>query len=145
MEEQEVRRLPFSLAIISVFYGFMAFMSILGSSEQYILFGYILPPLYSKIVIACETATLIYLSLGIYKKQIIARKILIAYNIFAIADILFSLLLVNKEKLIAILKDASALEDYATINLVFCTLLFIILRYVQMRRDYFDNDNKYLL
>ncbi len=143
MKEQETGnetgRLPFSMVFIAVFYGFMAFMSVLGASEVYILFSVALPPVLSKLVIAAETSVLLYLSIGTYKKQEFARSLLIGYNIFAIADILITLAFVDKDALVKILKSSDALVDYANINLIFCLILFLILRYVWSHKQYFTN------
>jgi hypothetical protein len=137
MEEKETERHPFALTVIPIFYGFMALMSVLGASGQYILFSMFLPGYLSVVVVAIETTVLIFLTAGIFKRRALARSILIGYNIFAITDILFTLTFVNKEKLLEILKDASALEEYANINLLFCLILFIILRYVRSHKEYF--------
>jgi hypothetical protein len=138
MKEKEIEKNPFSLAVIPVFYGYMAIMSTLGFSEPYVLFSVILPQSVSMVVVAIETSILVFLTVGLFKKQKVARTILIGYNLYAITDILFTLIFINKDKLMAFLKvDAVALEEYASINLFFCFLLFIIFRYVRTHKEYF--------
>lgn len=137
MNETETKSQPFSLILIPVFYGFMAYMSLLGSGKEYVLFSVILPTEVSVFVITIETAVLLFLTVGIYNKSALARKVLIGYNIFVISDILFTLTFIDKEKLLTLLKDASALEGYATINLIFCMMLYWILRYTKSHKEYF--------
>jgi hypothetical protein len=139
MEEEKKESMPFTLTMIGVFYGFMAFISVMGASEQYILFSVVLPPFFSKLVTVFETTVLIYITIGIFKKRTIARKVLIGYNAFAIADILFTLTFVDKEKLLELLKETNAVIDYANINLIFCLILFIILRFVRTNKQFFVN------
>lgn len=140
MEEEEKKEsLPFSLTMIGVFYGLMALLSVSGASEQYIFFSFVLPPFFSKIVTVIETTVLLYITIGIFKRRAFARKVLIGYNAFAIADILFTLIFVDKEKLLEILKETSAVVDYANINLIFCLILFIILRFVRTNKQFFVN------
>jgi hypothetical protein len=139
MKEEKREPLPVSLVIIVMFYGFMALMSILGANEQYILFSVLLPPFFSKVVVVIETTVLTYITIGIFKRRVLARSVLIGYNVFAITDILFTLTFVDKEKLSEILKDSSAVIDYANINLIFCLILFIILRFVRSRKQLFVN------
>jgi len=133
----ENRSIP--LIAIPIFYGLIALMSLFGTSEKYILFSFILPQTVSTAVVVIETAVLLFLAVGIFKRKKIARKVLIVYNIFSIADVLVTLTLIKKEKLLELVKDASELEMFAYINLIFCFALFIILHYVRKHKELFND------
>lgn len=134
----ETEHLPFPLTIITIFYGFMALMSVFSAGEQYILFSIVLPHNISIAIVVIETAILIFLAVGIFRRSALARSALIGYNIFVIADILITLTFIDKEKLITIIKNSSLLEEYAYINLFFGLIFFIILQYVRTHKEYFN-------
>lgn len=138
-EENEIKSNPLGLVIIPIFYGLCVFLSVLGAGEQYIFFSLILPRNISVVLVVIETGVLLFLTIGIFRRQAVARKVLIGYNIYAITDILFTLTFIKKQKLLTLVESASDLEGFASINLFFCLIMFLILRYVRVHKEYFTN------
>jgi len=139
MSEKETAQIPFTLAILSVFFGFLAAASLFSSWEDYILFSIVLPRVLSAFITVIEAVVLGFISYGLYKQMKVAQKVLIYYSMFSITDILTTLILIDKDTLTGVLKDASLMDDFANINLTFCIIFFALIRYARRHNGFFVN------
>ncbi len=143
--DENKKQVPIALVVISVLYGFMAYATIIGP-KNYLLFGYILPQPYSGIMVVVQATLFIYLTFGVYKRQELARTVLLWYNSFIMADILVTLGFVDRAKLVPeIIPDADMLGDFAIDQMVFFLTFMFILRYVKTHKQHFNNKNAFII
>lgn len=142
-QDHEVRR-PFGLTLLSGLYLFFFLLSISTYGSPFPFMGSIYQGSAARILVFFDSLVCIYLLIGISKRQALTWYLLLAYNLFEIANTIINLTFIKPkdiEKFIGSSVDQNAL----IINNIAAALAILLLsQFIYRSKKYFNNPDKFL-
>jgi hypothetical protein len=141
--DHEVRR-PFGLTLLAGLYLFFFMLSISTYGNPFPFMGSIYQDSAAKVLVFFDSMICIYLLIGISKRQVLTWYLLLAYNLFEIANTVVNLTFIKPkdvEKLIG-----SAIDQKALIinNIAAALAILLLSQFIYRSKKYFNNPDKFL-
>jgi hypothetical protein len=142
-EDHEARR-PFGLTLLTGLYLFFFLLSISTYGNPFPFLGSIYQGTAAKVLVFADSLVCIYLFIGICKRQTLTWYLLLAYNLFEIANTVVNLTFITPqeiEKLLGISVDQHAL---AVNNIAAALAILLLSQFIWRSKKYFNNPDKFL-
>jgi len=142
-EDHEVRR-PFGLTLLAGLYLFFFLLSVSTYGNPFPFMGSIYQGSAAKMLVFFDSLICIYLLIGISKRQALTWYLLLAYNLFEIANTIVNLTFIKPkevEKLIGSAVDQNALIAN---NIAAALAILLLSQFIYRSKKYFNNPDKFL-
>jgi len=142
-EDHEVRR-PFGLTLLAGLYLFFFLLSVSTYGNPFPFMGSIYQGAAAKTLVFFDSLICIYLLIGISKRQALTWYLLLAYNLFEIANTVVNLTFIKPkevEKLIGSAVDQNALIAN---NIAAALAILLLSQFIYRSKKYFNNPDKFL-
>jgi len=142
-EDHEVRR-PFGLNLLAGLYLFFFLLSVSTYGNPFPFMGSIYQGSAAKTLVFFDSLICIYLLIGISKRQALTWYLLLAYNLFEIANTVVNLTFIKPkevEKLIGSAVDQNALIAN---NIAAALAILLLSQFIYRSKKYFNNPDKFL-
>jgi len=142
-EDHEVRR-PFGLTLLAGLYLFFFLLSVSTYGNPFPFMGSIYQGSAAKTLVFFDSLICIYLLIGISKRQALTWYLLLAYNLFEIANTVVNLTFIKPkevEKLIGSAVDQNALIAN---NIAAALAILLLSQFIYRSKKYFNNPDKFL-
>lgn len=142
-EDHEVRR-PFGLTLLAGLYLFFFLLSVSTYGNPFPFMGSIYQGSAAKVLVFFDSLICIYLLIGISKRQTLTWYLLLAYNLFEIANTVVNLTFIKPkevEKLIGSAVDQNALIAN---NIAAALAILLLSQFIYRSKKYFNNPDKFL-
>jgi hypothetical protein len=142
-EDHEARR-PFGLTLLTGLYLFFFLLSISTYGNPFPFLGSIYQGTAAKVLVFADSLICIYLFIGIFKRQTLTWYLLLAYNLFEIANTIVNVTFITPqeiEKLLGINVDQHAL---AVNNIAAALAILLLSQFIWRSKKYFNNPDKFL-
>jgi hypothetical protein len=142
-QDDEVRR-PFGLTLLSALYLFFFLLSVSTYGNPFPFMGSIYQGSAAKALVFFDSLICIYLLIGISKRQAITWYLLLAYNLFEIANTIVNLTFITSkdvEKFVGSAVDQNAL---IVNNIATALAILLLSQFIYRSKKYFNNPDKFL-
>jgi hypothetical protein len=137
-DEQEQSR-PLGLLLLTGLYLFFFFLGLTTVGSPYPLFGTILSGPMARIAAIVDTIWLLYLVLGLMKRQYLTWYLLMLYNLVQVVNVVVNLNYLNRQELESIVGhpvDPAALMNS---NVAAALAMLLVTQYIYRHRHFFSN------
>ena len=142
-EDHEARR-PFGLTLLAGLYLFFFLLSVSTYGNPFPFMGSIYQGSAAKTLVFFDSLICIYLLIGISKRQALTWYLLLAYNLFEMANTVVNLTFIKPkevEKLIGSAVDQNALIAN---NIAAALAILLLSQFIYRSKKYFNNPDKFL-
>lgn len=143
-ETEEEGRRPLAITLLTALYFFFFLLGISTVGHPFPLFGHIFEGEASTCIIFVDCLATLYLVLGIVKRQLYTWYLLIAYNLFEIANIIINLNLITLEDLEKATGGRVSREALVSNNIATALAILLLTQFIYRHKRYFSNRAKFL-
>ena len=142
-DENEIHR-PLGLNLLAGLYLFFFLVSASTFGNPFPFLGTIYVGAPAKVLVFIDSLFLLYLFMGIMKRQVLTWYLLLGYNLFEILNTIVNLSFVSREELEKVL-GAGVHQDSLTVNNIAAALaVLLVSQFIYRHKQYFTNREKYL-
>jgi hypothetical protein len=142
-DDHEMHR-PLGLSLLAGLYLFFFLVSASTFGNPFPFLGKIHLGGTAKALVLVDSLFLLYLFLGIMKRQVMTWHLLLGYNLFEILNTLINLYLISREELEKVIGGSVRQEALLVNNIAAALALLLLSQYIYRHKHYFTNREKYL-
>jgi len=142
-DDQEMHR-PLGLNLLAGLYLFFFLISASTFGNPFPFLGKIHLGGTAKALVLVDSLFLLYLFLGIMKRQAITWHLLLGYNLFEILNTIINLYLVSREELEKVIGARVQQESLLVNNIAAALAILLLSQFIYRHKHYFTNREKYL-
>lgn len=143
MEESEYRR-PLGLTLLTGLYSFFFMVSVSTFGNPFPFLGTIYEGTPAKALVFVDCLVCLYLVIGIMKRQFYTWHLLLAYNLFQVANTIINLSFITVNQLEKVVGQAVQKDALITNNIAAALAILLLTQFIYRHRNYFTNKSKYL-
>lgn len=130
--------------LLCLYYGFLLVTTALSYGYPYPLFGWLLDGLAARVAIAVDCLVLLHIVVGVWKAQRLSWYLLIGYNLFELASLAATLLLLGPSQFASAYSEQITTGSFYTGALVAAAVMALVTLHAFRRKASFRNKNPYL-
>ena len=142
-DDHEMHR-PMGLNLLAGLYLFFFLISASTFGNPFPFLGTIQVGGAAKALVLIDSLFLLYLFLGIMKRQVITWHLLLGYNLFEILNTIINLYLISREELEKVIGERVHQESLLVNNIAAALAILLLSQFIYRHRHYFTNREKYL-
>ena len=142
-EDQEVRR-PFGLTLLAGLYLFFFLLSVSTYGNPFPFMGSIYQGSAAKVLVFFDSLICIYLLVGISKRQALTWYLLLAYNLFEIANTVVNLSFIKPKEIEKLIGSAVDQNSLIANNIAAALAILLLSQFIYRSKKYFNNPDKFL-
>lgn len=142
-EDHDVRR-PFGLTLLAGLYLFFFLLSVTTYGNPFPFMGSIYQGSAAKTLVFFDSLICIYLLVGISKRQALTWYLLLAYNLFEIANTVVNLAYITPQEIEQIIGSAVDQNALFVNNIAAALAILLLSQFIYRSRRYFNNPDRFL-
>jgi hypothetical protein len=142
-EDHDVRR-PFGLTLLAGLYLFFFLLSITTYGNPFPFMGSIYQGTAAKTLVFFDSLICIYLLVGISKRQALTWYLLLAYNLFEIANTVVNLAYITPREIEQVIGSAVDQNALFVNNIAAALAILLLSQFIYRSRKYFNNPDRFL-
>lgn len=143
IDEHEYRR-PLGMTLLTGLYLFFFLVSASTFGNPFPLLGRVYLGNAAKLLVFADCIILLYLFLGILKKQLLTWYSLMVYNLFEIINTIVNLNFISMVDLERIVGEGINRDALIVNNIVMALGILLLTQFIYRHKDYFTNRQKYI-
>lgn len=143
-EAEEYRPRSQAMVLLTGLYLFLLLMTVMSYGQPVPLFGVLLEGTAARIFIVIDSLVCLHLFLGLWKRQLLTWRLLLAYNGYEVLNTLLNLWLLPHTELERVLERQIDSTGMLLSNLVTVGIVLWVSRVIWKQRDQFHNRSPYL-
>jgi hypothetical protein len=142
-EDHDVRR-PFGLTLLAGLYLFFFLLSVTTYGNPFPFMGSIYQGTAAKTLVFFDSLICIYLLVGISKRQALTWYLLLAYNLFEIANTVVNLAYITPQEIEQVIGSAVDQNALFVNNIAAALAILLLSQFIYRSRRYFNNPDRFL-
>lgn len=143
VDSEDVRR-PLGLTLLTGLYFFFFLVSVSTFGNPYPFLGTIYTETWAKALVFVDSLMCLYLFLGAMKRQLLTWYLLIAYNLFQVANTIVNLTFIKPQEVESLLGSRIQPETMWVNNIAASLAILLLTQFIYRHKSYFTNNRKYL-